>query len=288
MNHRKILADWPAERVNMGHLALLQPLPSRHAERIGAFLLLHHWGPYDVEPGRDPVDLGPHPHRGFEPVSFVFSGELEHRDSRGHHGIVGPGGVQWMTAGMGIVHSEHASRRFKERGGTMEGIQLWINLPADKKMVQPAYLNLPAGKQALIEGDGWNGRVVAGELAGAKGPAPTHVDLVVAVLHLEAGAVFEAALPSGHEAFLYLLDGKVEGIAGPGLIRFSPDGDGVSARAEEPTRALLLASEPLDEPVATYGPFVMNDQTQIMQAIRDYQMGKMGVLVDEPAETSKE
>ena len=146
----------------MGHLPLVQPLPTQRVDQVDPFLLLHHFGPIEAEPGFDPIDLGPHPHRGFEPVTFLYQGGLRHRDSRGNTGHLEAGDVQWMTAGMGIIHSERASQRFLEEGGTLEGIQLWVNLAAKNKMVQPRYQDIKAASIPTLNIDGSELRVVAG------------------------------------------------------------------------------------------------------------------------------
>lgn len=295
MAPRTLTQILPALPVNMGPIELLQPIPSNRADRIGPFLLLHHFGPIQHEPGRNPMDVGAHPHRGFEPVSFVFQGELYHKDSRGNKGKVGPGGVQWMTAGMGIVHSESASKEVIESGGVLEGIQLWINLPAKDKMVQPAYSNWKPHDLPVIGGAGWTGLLTAGQLIvfeneefDFEGPQKLHHDVMAATLDVQSKATVSLGIKEEHDILLYLLDGGVvvpseEGekvISGPNMLHFGPGNEEFQFRATQATRALLLSGAPLDEPVATHGPFVMNTQTQIMEAMRDYQMGKMGVLTD--------
>lgn len=288
MKLRKIADHYRADVVQMGTISLKQPLPSSTLDQASPFLLLHHFGPFNTEAGRAPMEVGAHPHRGFEPVTFMFEGAMEHKDSRGNHGIVEAGGVQWMTAGMGIIHSEMPPQSFVEKGGKFEGIQLWVNLPASKKMMQPAYQQFPATELASVKGSNWTLNVVAGNFLSTKGPATTQTPVGAAMLYFEAGEEFSIDLPQGHQGLLYLLDGEASlngahNISGGDFIRFENSGDGFSLKPHKSKtsgKALVLSGEIIDEPVVTHGPFVMNNQTEILEAMRDYQMGKMGVLVD--------
>ena len=281
MKPRTITQRLPSQPVRMGHLTILQPLPAAEVNQISPFLLLHHLD-VDVEAGVDPLGIGPHPHRGFEPVTFVFDGAVAHRDSRGHEGIVGPGGVQWMTAGMGIVHSEGAAKSFIEEGGRFQMIQLWINLPKALKMAQPRYQNLPATQIPVIKSEGTQIRVVAGSVGETTGPAQTHHPVTAIHVKLQTDSTAEIPLPAGHNALAYVLDGAVrvngEPVGGGTLVAFDTDGDGFTLHADTSTNILVLAGELIDEPVAQHGPFVMNTTTEILEAMRDYQMGKMGML----------
>ncbi len=271
----------------MGQTMIKQPLPTVRVERIDPFLLLHHFGPYEVTPPFDPLDVGPHPHRGFEPVTFLYQGELRHKDSRGNEGILGSGDVQWMTAGRGIIHSERASRDFLEQGGVLEGVQLWINLPRKDKMVQPDYQNIKSADIPTVEVDGAKVRikVVAGHFNGTKGPAQTRTELMALQVSIARTGFVQIPLPPGHNAFVYIVNGKVQlndnwSYDKEHLIQFRLDGEGIALRAEADSEVLLLSGLPIDEPVAQWGPYVMNTQTEIMEAMRDYQMGKMGFYTE--------
>jgi quercetin 2,3-dioxygenase len=278
-----------AHKMDMGGLPIRQPLPTQQVQQVDPFLLLHHAdvkAPSTINP--DDAGVGPHPHRGFSPVTFIFKGGVHHRDSRGNDSTIYAGGAQWMNAGMGIIHSERPPHDIHEIGGRQEIIQLWINTPAKHKMDQPMYFPVKAEEAPVFESaDGLvSGHVFAGELLGAKGPAPSQVEVNAATLVLKKTGTIGIPLPENHNAVLYLLDGKLN-VSGFGmvealhLIHFKNDGEGITLTALEDTRALLLSGKPLHEEVVSYGPFVMNNQTQIMEAMRDYQLGKMGVLIEE-------
>lgn len=286
MNNRSVANVLVGERINMGDTQVKQALPTNKVDQISPFLLLHHFGPQAAEPGQDPLDVGPHPHRGFDPVTFLFSGGILHRDSRDNEGVLQGGDVQWMSAGRGIIHSERASADFLAQGGTMEGIQLWVNVPASQKMAQPSYQDIKAADMPAITED--EGRVqwqlVAGEHAGHSGPARTHTPLLAMTGHLQAGGHTAIHIAPSFNALLYIVGGRIKlngnwDYPDGHLLHFRQDGDGITIEALEDSRVLLLAGEPIDEPVASYGPFVMNTQSEIMEAMRDYQMGKMGVYV---------
>ncbi len=275
--------------VNMGGLPVRQPLPTQHVDQVDPFLLLHH-ARLVVKAGTDfkNAGVGPHPHRGFSPVTFVFEGSVHHRDSRGNSGVVGEGGVQWMDAGMGIIHSERPSEALAKRGGHQEIIQLWVNTPASHKMDQPYYLALKKEDMPQFtptKGEGYI-QLVSGEMNGAKGKVNTQLPLLSAMGKLQTGAEHMFEVPEGRNTLLYLLDGELS-IFGHGLVEkhqlvvFENAGSEIEVKAKKDTRFLLLSGEPISEPLATHGPFVMNNQTQIMEAMRDYQMGKMGMLVEE-------
>lgn len=287
MKYRSVAAILPSESIEMGQTLVKQPLPTVRVERIDPFLLLHHFGPYEVTPPFDPLDVGPHPHRGFEPVTFLYQGELRHKDSRGNEGILRSGDVQWMTAGRGIIHSERASRDFLEQGGILEGIQLWINLPRKDKMVQPDYQNIKSADIPSIEVDGAKVRVkvVAGHFNETRGPARTRTELMALQVSLAKTGFVQIPLPPGHNAFVYIVNGKVQlndnwAYEKEHLIQFRLDGAGIALRAEADSEVLLLSGLPINEPVAQWGPYVMNTQTEVMEAMRDYQMGKMGFYTE--------
>ncbi len=278
-----------AHKVDMGGMPIRQPLPTQQVEQIDPFLLLHHAdikAPTHVDPNH--AGVGPHPHRGFSPVTFIFKGGVHHRDSRGNDSTIYAGGAQWMNAGMGIMHSERPPHDIHEIGGRQEIIQLWINTPANNKMDQPAYypLSAEAAPQFKSEDGNVTGKVFSGEVRDVKGPIPSHTVVNAATLEFKKGGKISIPLPESHNALIYLLDGKLT-VAGFGMVEglhivhFNNDGAGIELEALEDTRVLLLSGEPLNEQMVSHGPFVMNTQTQIMEAMRDYQKGKMGILIED-------
>jgi quercetin 2,3-dioxygenase len=275
----RALRSTPAEPAPV--LAVMRPLPGADIDVLGPFLLLDHFGPKRIAPG-DFGGLNPHPHRGFETVTLILEGAMEHQDSSGGHGVIRPGGVQWMTAASGIVHAEYHEREFARRGGTLHGIQLWVNLPARFKMEPPKYQDLPSERVPVIESGGARVRVVAGTLLGAQGPAKTYTPLTVAHLILAAGAQLRLPVPAEQVAGVYAIRGS--GSAGGRqfraltLIEFENSGDTIVISATEPAELLLLAGEPIDEPVVAWGPFVMNTSEEILQARKDFAAGRMGTL----------
>jgi quercetin 2,3-dioxygenase len=250
---------------------------------LSPFLLLDYGGPRVFPPTSGRLGVGQHPHRGFETVTIVYSGEVEHRDSSGGGGKIGPGDVQWMTAGSGIIHEEFHGRDFARRGGEFEMVQLWVNLPAKDKMTPPRYQGLlDADIPRVSLGDGRGDvRVIAGEFGGAKGPARTFTPIHVWDVTVNGEAELE--LPEGFTTLLVVLKGaiRVNGgeTAGPATFAsLGREGTDVRLESAESSRALLLSGKPIDEPIAGYGPFVMNTQQEIRQAMLDFQNGKMGRL----------
>jgi redox-sensitive bicupin YhaK (pirin superfamily) len=252
------------------------------------FLLLDYAEPFQFPPGAAPRGVGEHPHRGFETVTIAYQGELEHRDSSGSQGIIGPGDVQWMTAAAGVVHEEFHSAAFTKSGGTFEVAQLWVNLPAAQKMSPPRYQEIrdrDIPRVELAHGAG-NARVIAGEFAGIRGPAKTVTPIVLCDLQLTAGHSAELAVPNGYTTMLVLQHGNVvvnesEPMRGVELAVFDRAGDRIAIECRQDARALLLAGEPIGEAVVGQGPFVMNTRDEIRQAIADYQSGAMGSLSPE-------
>jgi redox-sensitive bicupin YhaK (pirin superfamily) len=249
------------------------------------FLLLDYAGPTEFSATAERRGVGEHPHRGFETVTIVYSGEVEHRDSSGGGGKIGPGDVQWMTAASGIVHEEFHGRDFARRGGLFEMVQLWVNLPAKDKMAPPRYQGITAAEIPKVElpDDGGTARVIAGELAGAKGPAKTFTPLHVWDLRLTAGHHTDLTLPDGYTTALVILRGAVRasgseelGAAEVGL--FDRKGERVGIDCVNDATALLLCGQPIDEPIVGLGPFVMNSAAEIRRAMADYQDGRMGRL----------
>jgi len=289
MKNRTVLQLLYAEKVDMGGFPVRQPFPTQWVEQIDPFLLLHHADvkvPQHINP--DDAGVGPHPHRGFSPVTFIFKGGVHHRDSRGNNSVIYAGGAQWMNAGMGIIHSERPPDNIHEIGGRQEIIQLWINTPAAFKMDQPAYFPLTAEEAPtfISEDKKVQLRVFTGQLLDLKGPIPSQSNINAATLELKRGGRISFPIPATHNAFVYLLDGKltVDGfgiVDGLHAVVFGKDGDGISMEAKEDTRVLLISGEPLNEKVVSHGPFVMNTETQILEAMRDYKIGRMGVLIED-------
>jgi len=253
--------------------------------RISPFLLLDYAGPAEFQPSDKPRGVDEHPHRGFETVTIVYQGELEHRDSAGNHGKIGPGDVQWMTAASGVVHEEKHSAEFTRRGGVLEMVQLWVNLPAELKMNPPGYqtildrqiplVSLPDGAGSL--------RVVAGEFGGVKGPARSFTPINLWDLRLKAEHRVELMLPRGFTAALFVLRGDIdladsEQAGETDLALLTREGERLQIKARSDATILLLNGAAIDEPVAAYGPFVMNNKTEVTQAIEDYHNGRLGRL----------
>jgi redox-sensitive bicupin YhaK (pirin superfamily) len=248
------------------------------------FLLLDYAGPLNFAASLKRRGVGEHPHRGFETVTLLYSGEVQHRDSGGGGGMIGPGDVQWMTAGSGVVHEEMHSDAFTTQGGIFEAIQLWVNLPARLKMTQPRYqtlLNADIPQIQLPDGAGLI-RVIAGEFAGRRGPAQTFTPVTLWDGRLEAGKGAELSLPAGHTAMLFVMHGNVvangKRIGSAEIAVLDRRGETIRVDAESDATFLVLGGEPIDEPVVGYGPFVMNSEAEIRQAINDYQAGRMGHL----------
>jgi redox-sensitive bicupin YhaK (pirin superfamily) len=266
-----------------GLIGLYHP-GSRHMVGDG-FLMLDYAGPQYFSPTDHPRGVGEHPHRGFETVTIVYEGVVAHRDSAGNAGVIGPGDVQWMTAASGIVHEEFHEKEFARKGGTLHAIQLWVNLPRTSKMSAPGYQTILNAEIPSIDLDGGAGRlrVIAGSFLGHKGPAHTVTPVELYDLQLKAGKLITLALPEGHTTAVFVLQGRasVNGSQAAGeaeLIVCTRDGSHVTIDAQENSRLLVMAGEPIEEPIARYGPFVMNTRAELMQAAQDYQAGKMGHL----------
>ncbi len=255
------------------------------ASRISPFLLLDYAGPHTFSPTQARRGVGEHPHRGFETVTIVYQGELEHRDSTGAGGFIGPGDVQWMTAADGIIHEEFHSPRFAQTGGTLEMVQLWVNLPARDKRAAAGYQTLLAQDIPVVPLGGESGslRVIAGSYQGALGPARTFTPMDVWDMRLQAGASVTLPVAAGRNAALVVLQGTVtiNGAqqAGPSsLVLFDPAGQDLQLEAAGTASVLLLSGEPIDEPIVGYGPFVMNSQAEIIESFEAFQAGKFGQM----------
>ena len=259
--------------------------PSNDLDReVSPFLMLDYAGPKYFEPTDHPRGVGEHPHRGFETVTIVYEGVVAHRDSAGNAGVIGPGDVQWMTAASGIVHEEMHEKDWALKGGTLHAIQLWVNLPKASKMSAPGYQTIVNADIPTSDLDG-NGtlRVIAGSFKGRKGPARTVTPIELYDLQLKAGAHVLLPLPEGHNTAILVLQGGVSvngsSLAGEAeLIVCRRNGSQVTIEARESSRLLIMSGEPIEEPIARYGPFVMNTKAELVQAVQDYQAGKMGHL----------
>jgi hypothetical protein len=256
-----------------------------HGNDVSPFLLLDYAGPADFSPAERPRGVGEHPHRGFETVTIVYQGEVEHRDSTGQGGVIGPGDVQWMTAASGILHEEFHSRAFTRKGGTLEMVQLWVNLPARDKNAPPGYQtildrDIPA---LALPDDAGTLRVIAGEYAGVRGPARTFTPIDVWDLRLKRDRAASLVLPEGRTVVVVVLRGTIlvndadVGREGE-LVLLERTGGGVRLEANGDATVLLLSGEPIEEPVVMYGPFVMNTADEIRQAIVDFRSGRFGAI----------
>ncbi len=252
-------------------------------KQVSPFLLLDYAGPYNFEPTTERRGVGQHPHRGFETVTIVYDGEVEHRDSTGQGGVIGPGDVQWMTAGGGILHEEFHSPAFSRTGGPFRMVQLWVNLPAKDKMTRPGYqsiLNADIPTVSLPD-DAGTARIIAGAMDGSKGPASTFTPINVWDVRLNLDAETTLDLPEGHTAMVVVLSGHVtvngdQPAGAAEALLLDRQGDSVSLNADADTTLLILTGEPIDEPIVGYGPFVMNSEDEIRTAITDFNSGRFG------------
>lgn len=256
-----------------------------HGEQLSPFLLLDYAGPHHFPAGTGKRGVGEHPHRGFETVTVVYSGEVEHRDSTGRGGVIGPGDVQWMTAGAGILHEEFHSAEFTRTGGELKMIQLWVNLPAKDKMTQPGYQSITADVIPDVElpNNAGHMRVIAGRYEDIVGPAHTFSPLNVWDLQLNQSQEITLHQPAGWSTALVVLEGEVvvngEGSAREGqLVVLSQKGEALHLSASSNAKVLLMAGEPLQEPIVGYGPFVMNTKAQIAEAVQDFNSGRFGQI----------
>jgi redox-sensitive bicupin YhaK (pirin superfamily) len=283
---KKIISS---EKVDMGGIILDQPLPNKIMDQLDPFLLIHHWS--DTLKGsqkQNEAGVGPHPHRGFSPVTLIFKGGVHHRDSRGNNSVVMAGGTQWMFAGLGIIHSERPEKNLAENGGEFELIQFWLNVPAKHKMEQPFYI--PISKEQTPSFTSADGKVkvgiVSGNFKSIKGAVETFTPVTTLRFNFEKDGEIDFEIPQEQNTLIYVLEGEViinesEKVLSRELVWFGNDDSKIKINAAKNSRAILLAGEPIDEEVTSYGPFVMNSHTQIMEAIRDAQMGKMGILIEE-------
>lgn len=275
---RNVNVHWVGNGLPVRTLFSYQSDPAR----ISPFLMLDYAAPVAFRPSEEPRGVGAHPHRGFETVTIVYQGALEHRDSAGHQGTVGPGDVQWMTAASGVVHEEWHERDFAKQGGVLEMAQLWVNLPSQDKMGPPRYQEIRS--QQIPEfsiGNSARARLIAGELNGHKGPAQSFTPITLLDLQIPGGEDLELPIPDGETAILLVRSGQVqlgegESLEGTELAIFGREGDRLAIKAEQDASLLVLAGTPINEPVVGQGPFVMNSTEEIRQAFLDYREGRMG------------
>ncbi len=269
-----------AYRDDIGDLVTWRPVPGPGIDHVGAFLFLNHHGPQTYPPGNRGLPFGPHPHRGFETVTFILEGELAHTDSAGHSSIIRAGGIQWMTAGSGIVHAEVSPESFRRAGGPMEILQLWLNLPARLKMTPPRYVGAQAEAIPAVSQDGATVHLVSGAFGGAQGPVESLTGTFLTWVELAPGGQVTFDGLKGRDVFLYAARGAFD-VAGTRVERFNlaelSAGDRVTLTASEPALLLFSHAAPIDEPIVAHGPFVMNTPEEIRQAFLDYQAGKFGV-----------
>jgi redox-sensitive bicupin YhaK (pirin superfamily) len=274
--------------VEGGGFVVRRPFPTARLDMVDPFLLLDHMGPVEYAPG-EAVGAPDHPHRGFETVTYQLEGDWEHRDSTGTSGHLGPGDVQWMTAGSGVVHSELPAERIRREGGRQHGLQLWVNLPRADKMSPPRYQEIKADEIPVAEpAPGVRVRVVAGDVFGVRGPVETHSPIVYLHVTVEPGAAVDVPIPDGHQAMAYVIagtgvfDGDAAAVSEANLVLFGGTEGAVRVAAPpdatRPLDVLVLAAVPLREPVARYGPFVMNTKDELVEAFEDYRSGRMGQI----------
>ena len=276
-------------------VTLNRSFPNSYISEFDPFLLLDEMGPMDVKPGKQ-KGFPDHPHRGFETVTYLLNGKFEHKDSQGHAGTISAGDVQWMTAGSGVIHSEMPEKEFSKNGGKLHGFQLWVNLPKSNKMMKPRYQEIPQSKipsGTTKESGNASVKVIAGESLGAKAVINTITPIMYLHFKLEPGARITQPVPEEYNAFAYVIKGKAlfeqsnnsnKIIERENLVIFDKDGKEVYIQAakesKDPLELLLIGGIPLREPIARYGPFVMNTQQEIYQAIEDYRGGKLGRIIN--------
>lgn len=280
MNLRDIKTVHQAIREDIADLRTQRALPTRSIDQVDPFLFLNHHGPQIYPQNNGGLPFGPHPHRGFQTVTFILDGDIAHRDSGGHESVIGPGGIQWMIAGRGLVHEEISSKEFMASGGPLEILQLWINLPARLKMTQPKYTGLQVNQIPVFEASQGLTKiqVISGSWNNHPGPIEPPTDITILTLDLRAQAKFEISIDPRQSVFFYVVRGFVQvngrTVKQFNLVEFSNEGELIKIEAEVDSYILLCHAEPFGEPVVSYGPFVMNTREEIQQAILDFQAGK--------------
>jgi hypothetical protein len=287
--NKKVSTLIPAFDIDMGGIPLKQALPTNNVQQVDPFLLLHH-GTLKYRKNGKAIHqgVGAHPHRGFTPVTFIIDGEIHHRDSRGNNQIAKKGEVQWMHAGSGIVHSERPSQDLMDRNGSNEMIQLWVNSPANKKMQEPSYQYVPKQDIPFIDTENKNIRtkIIVGDYGSLKGKIVPESELLVLWSEAKGPGSQSFTISKGFNTMIYTIKGnlKVNGygiVEKENLVVFEKEGEIIEISTDGKAEFLVLSGKPLDEKVVQHGPFVMNSETEILEAMRDYQMGKMGILIEE-------
>lgn len=280
MKNRTVKRLHEAVRDDINDLVTRRPVPGPTLDMLDPFLFLNHHGPQVYPAPNHGLPFGPHPHRGFETVTFILDGDLMHKDSGGHESVIEGGGVQWMTAGSGLIHAELSSDKFMREGGPLEILQLWLNLPARLKLTAPRYTGLQRADIPSVQVPGGSVNVVSGRFGEVEGPVQPHTDASMLTVTLNAGGTVALPAPAGKTVFCYVVRGEVA-IAGTAvpryrLVELNDDGDTVEVTATSDAVLLYGHATPYREPVVSYGPFVMNTREEIGQAIADYQAGKFG------------
>lgn len=283
----KIVAPPPRHWVGDGfNVSGFFPHGPMSAERMSPFFLLDYNAKMNFAPREEPYGVGPHPHRGFETVTIAYKGKVAHHDSRGGGGVIGEGDVQWMTAGGGLLHKEYYEQEFSRAGGEFQMVQLWVNLPAKDKMTEPKYQAIANGEMGRVKlPNGGEVEIIAGEFGGMKGPATTFTPVHLINLKPKAGETIELEFPAEFTTAILAIEGSAkindaEKLPTDHLALFERDGESFKIEALEDSILLLMSGEPLNEPIAQYGPFLMNTQIELAEAIEDYRAGKFGYLAD--------
>ena len=285
MKSRGVKIVLNSESLQLGGKTIMQTLPSRQVENHDPFLLLHHAGPYEMSGTHAHFYVGPHPHRGFEPITFVFQGGVRHKDSLGNDSSIEAPGVQWISAGKGIIHSEQSSQHFEESGGNFELIQLWVNLPAQLKMESPTYAKCDQNELEEIFLDGSPGSklyLISGDEGNQKGKILDRTGIKSLMGYLDKDARINLKLQDISASMIYVLGGKISingtQVGDKQLALMEEDGTELQIEATEDSRILILEGNPIHEEVVSWGPYVMNTQREILEAMRDYNEGRMGFL----------
>jgi redox-sensitive bicupin YhaK (pirin superfamily) len=266
-------------RDDIADLRTVRALPTQHVQHIDPFLFLNHHGHQLYPPHNNGLPFGPHPHRGFETVTFIIQGDISHRDSAGNESVIKAGGIQWMTAGKGVVHEEVSSSEFKEKGGDLEILQLWLNLPARLKMTAPAYIGLQYDEIPHINQDGVKINLIAGNWNNHKAALKPLIDVQLMTIEMLTESSLKLEAPEEHNVFFYLVKGEIEvngeSVSSPRLIEFQNQGKEIQLKSETDSYILFGHAQPFKEPIVSYGPFVMNTKEEIIEAIQDYESGKL-------------
>jgi redox-sensitive bicupin YhaK (pirin superfamily) len=263
-------------------LSTWRAMPTHSVRHLDPFLFLNHHGPQDYGPNNNGLPFGPHPHRGFETLTFVLHGDITHKDSVTGESVITAGGIQWMTAGSGLIHAEVSSDDFKAKGGKEEVIQIWMNLPAKLKMVEPNYVGLQKESIPEVSLEGGTLHLVSGQFQDQVGPVDSPTDLFTSTVDLDAGGHFTDVLPEGSQVLFYVINGEVEVNGRTAeehqLVELSLEGTDLEVKASAQSQLIYCYGLPFNEPIVAHGPFVMNTAQEIQEAIRDYQSGKLGSL----------